>query len=201
MLLGAISKLEAAMRDNGLAIRESECHSALASLRDAIDETRCDLARMPGIDETLPEHGIRDFDFESIPASGAEDLRRMRDAAANIQGAAQALYSAGVFQGVAQQIIENAETIQHSCVSQEATLLRASRMAALICEIEAELINACEDQCVHLDIAAERGDRNRQSPHVLEPISVPNDVVEELSSALAECFEDGGRSGIPPRLR
>ncbi len=196
MLLSAIAKLENAMRDNGLALRETGSRSVLATLRGAIDEARCDLERMPQPDaEDTYTESLRRFDFENIPASGTDNLRVIRDAALSIRNAAHALHSAGVFHGVAQQIGENAETVERSCLAQETTLLRASRMAALICELEAELISAFEDE----GIESYGDEALYEEPSAFcrqeKGKYIPDDVVEELSLALAECYDDGEFSG------
>lgn len=196
MLLSAIAKLEAAMRDNGVALREAESRSVMATLRDTIDEARCDLAHMPQPEnENIYSDALRHFDFDNIPASGSEHLRMIRDAALGIKSAAHALHSAGVFHGVAEQIAENAETIEHSCLAQETTLLRASRMAALICELESELISAFEDGGMepYGDEALYEGPsayRRQEDGH-----DIPDDVVEELSLALAECYDESEFNG------
>lgn len=200
MLLSAIAKLENAMRDNGVAMREAGSRSALATLRDAIDEARCDLARMPqpGVEDAYVA-SLRRFDFENIPASGTEDLRKIRDAAIGIKSAAEALQAAGVFHGVAQQMAENAETIERSCLAQETILLRASRMAALICELEAELISAIEDGGTESygDDALYEGPSDFGKPGNGQDI--PDNVVEELSLALAECYDEAEFSGSSNR--
>lgn len=200
MLLSAIAKLEGAMRDNGVALREAQSHSMLTTLRDTIDEARFDLARMPQPEgEDIYSEAMQRFDFDNIPASGSDHLRMMRDAALSIKSAANALHSAGVFHGVAQQVAENAETIERSCLAQETTLLRASRMAALICELEAELISAFEDggmepygdDMLYEGASAFHGQENAND--------IPDDVVEELSLALAECYDDGSFNGSTNR--
>jgi hypothetical protein len=195
MLLSAIAKLENAMRDNGVVMRETGKYSVLATLRDAIDEARCDIAHMPMPEERgAHTESLRRFDFENIPASGTEDLRTMRDAALSIRSAAHVLHSAGVFHGVAQQIADNAQTIERSCLAHETTLLRASRMAALICELEAELITAAEDDSVE-PFYDGPPDPCRQD----NGKNIPDDVVEELSLALAECYDGGEFNGSAKR--
>ena len=195
MLLSAIAKLENAMRDNGVVMRETGKYSVLATLRDAIDEARCDIAHMPMPEEHCAHtESLRRFDFENIPASGTENLRTMRDAALSIRSAAHVLHSAGVFHGVAQQIADNAQTIERSCLAHETTLLRASRMAALICELEAELITAAEDDSVE-PFYDGLSDPCRQD----NGKNIPDDVVEELSLALAECYDGGEFNGSAKR--
>ena len=200
MLLSAIAKLENAMRDNGVVMRETGKYSVLATLRDAIDEARYDIAHMPAPEERgAHTESLRRFDFENIPASGTEDLRTMRDAALSIRSAAHVLHSAGVFHGIAQQIADNAQTIERSCLAHETTLLRASRMAALICELEAELITAAEDDSVE----PYGGESFYEGPP--EPCrqdngkNIRDDVVEELSLALAECYDGGEFNGSAKR--
>lgn len=195
MLLNAIAKLEDAMRENGVVLRDKGKGSVIATLRDAINEARQDMAHMPKSDEgDLYSQPPRQVDFENVPASGAEHLRIIRDAAEGVRSGAQALHSAGVFHGVAQQIAENAQTIERSCVAQEATLLHASRMGALICELEAELISAGEDDGEE-SIYGKRSLLNRQGVST----DIPDDVVEELSRALAECYEEGEFGGSTGR--
>jgi hypothetical protein len=183
------------MRDNGVVMRETGKYSVLATLRDAIDEARCDIAHMPMSEERgAHTESLRRFDFENIPASGTENLRTMRDAALSIRSAAHVLHSAGVFHGVAQQIADNAQTIERSCLAHETTLLRASRMAALICELEAELITAAEDDSVE-PFYDGPSDPCRQD----NGKNIPDDVVEELSLALAECYDGGEFNGSAKR--
>lgn len=202
MLLSAIAKLESAMRDNGHAINETGNHTILATLRDAIDEARCDLAHMPQVEEaeglafTQP---VKHFDFENIPSSGIEDLRVIRDASSSIHSAAYALHSAGVFQGVAQQIAESADMIEHACLAQENTLMRASRMAALLCEIEAELISASEDEGIQPDRDSLSFEPDDRLLDIARDRGALDNVVEELSAALSECYDDGGFNGTKSR--
>lgn len=200
MLLNAIARLENAMRDNGVVVHKAEQSSVLATLRDAIDEARCDIAHMPMPEESgAHAESLRRFDFENIPASGTENLRTMRDAALSIRSAAHVLHSAGVFHGIAQQIAENAQTIERSCLAHETTLLRASRMAALICELEAELITAAEDDSVEHYGEASLHETAREQCRQDNSKNIPDDVVEELSLALAECYDGGEFNGSANR--
>lgn len=197
MLMAAIAKLESAMRDNGLQMQDTASRSLLPVLRDAIDEARCDMARMPQVESSNLEKPMDALDFESIPASGAAELRVIRDAASSIHSAAYALHAAGIFQGVAEQIAEGAQLIEDSCAAQEAVLLRASRMASLVCELESELISACEDHGIRQDafVSPTQNAWLSSSTEHAGDNTIPDEVVEELSVALAECYANDGFDG------
>lgn len=191
MLLNAIGKLEAAMRDNGQILQATPAFDTLMTLRNAFDQARGDMAYLPRIDHVATELPLRRFNFESIPTAIAEETLTIRDAAASIQSAAYALQAAGVFQGVAQQIAERADTIEHACANQETLLARTGRMASLLSEIESELmgtfdddqgyISYCDnDECEIRDFTSGNGDGR----------CISDELVEEISAALFEISDE-----------
>ena len=198
MLLGAIAKLESAIRDNGQAVESVRAFDTLMSLREAISQTREDMAYLPSARGDTAQLPLKRFDFAHIPAALAEETKAIRDAAASIQSAAYALQAAGVFQGVASQIIGRAEIVERSCAGQEAVLNRAKRMASLLSEIESELMSVFDDDQSHApygdDHQAEISDiLSRRRRHI------PEELVEEISAALGESPREGALDG-PPKM-
>jgi hypothetical protein len=196
MLIDAISRLESAMRDNGHIIDDSRVGETLTTIYEAIVQARSDIAHLPGVDQDATPLPSRRFAFESIPTTLAEETQAICSAASSIHSAAYALQAAGVFQGVARQIIEQAEAIERACSVQEAALNRAARIATLVSEIESELMTIFEDQdetarpahtgqVSSFHEAQERYRRRR----------IPEEVVEEISAALAEDGDEHGLGG------
>ncbi len=191
MLLNAIGKLEAAMRDNGQLLENTPAFDTLMTLHDAVDQARGDMAQLPRMDQGAAELPLRRFNFESVPAAITEETRSIRDAAASIQSAAYALQAAGVFQGVANQISERAGVIEEACTNQETLLARAERMASLLSEIESELMNAFDED---YSFSAPDGDdacsaRNHADSDDAERC-ISDELVEEISAALFEISEE-----------
>ncbi|MGF1621048.1 MAG: hypothetical protein ACFCUR_10585 [Rhodomicrobiaceae bacterium] len=186
MLLSAISKLETAMRDNGQIVEDSGAFETLLTLRQAFDEARDDMAQLPRAVQETAELPLQRFDFRATPSGIAEEVQAIRDAAASIHSAAYALQAAGVFQGVARQIAERADAIEHACAKQDAAVARAKRMAALLSEIEAELISSFDDSSFAYEFYNAQDDVRRLPYRMADERTIPNLVVEEISAALAE---------------
>lgn len=190
MLLAAISKLETAMRDNGQIVEESGAFETLLTLRQSFDEARDDMAHLPRTGQETPELPLQRFDFQATPSAMAEDVQAIREAAASIHSAAYALQAAGVFQGVARQIAERADAIEHACAKQDAAIARAKRMAALLSEIESELMSSFDDDYSFACKFYNEQDDVRHLPYrMADERAIPNLVVEEISAALAEHTE------------
>jgi hypothetical protein len=192
MLLGAIAKLESAMRENGQVLEETETDETLATLREALNQARGDMAHLPSADQDTVELPVRRFNFETVPAALRDQVKTIRDAAEGIHSAAYALQAAGVFQGVARQIAERADAIEHACTAQEAMLARAARMASLLSEIESELMSAFEEE---RDVMFQFGDGGCEihgfKRAFLKDRAIPDDVVEEISAALSDPPDEG----------
>ena len=186
MLLSAIAKLESAIRDNGQIVEDASAFDTLMSMREAIGQTRQDIAYLPGVSGETAQLPLKRFDFESIPTAVAEETKAIRDAAASIQSAAYALQAAGVFQGVASQIIGRAEIVERACAAQEAALNRAKRMAELLSEIESELMSIFDDD--HDDAPHSEDYEAKVSDFLKhrDGRQIPEELVEEISAALGE---------------
>jgi hypothetical protein len=187
MLLDAIAKLESAMRDSGHAIEALTPMDAIAALKEAIGQARCDIAEMAPYDSMTAHMPLQRFSFESIPGAVTDETRAIRDAAANIQSAAYAMQAAGVFQGVARQMAERAEEIERACSAQEAALNRVSRMAALVSEIESELMALFDEDVQDEQPPSESsvGEiRQFFTARDKKDRAIPEGVMEELSAAL-----------------
>lgn len=191
MLMDAIAKLESAMRDSGHVVEALSPLDAIAALKEAIGQARCDIAQMAPYDSQTVHLPLRRFSFESIPAAVADETRAIRDAAANIQSAAYAMQAAGVFQGVARQMAERAEDIERACSAQDAVLNRAARMAALVSEIEAELMSVFDEEQDEPpfgegpvgEIRQFFGSRGKDR-------AIPDGVMEELSAVFGDAEQD-----------
>ena len=191
MLLDAIAKLESAMRDSGHVVEALNPLDAMATLREAIAQARGDIAEMPTYGDETVKLPLRRFSFESIPAAVADQTQVMRDAAANIQSAAYAMQAAGVFQGVARQMAERAQEIEHACLAQDAALNQAGRMASLLSEIEAELMALFDEEQEEPpfgegpvgEIRQFFGSRDQDR-------AIPDGVMEELSAVLDDNQRD-----------
>lgn len=191
MLLEAIAKLESAMRDSGHAVEAHNPLDAIAALKEAIGQARADMAQMTPPESQTVQLPLRRFSFESIPAAVADETQAIRDAAANIQSAAYAMQAAGVFHGVARQMAERAEDIERACAAQDAALNRASRMASLISEIEAELMVLFDEE--HDEPVFGEGPlgeiRQFFGSHDNDR-AIPDGVMQELSAVLGDKQRD-----------
>ena len=191
MLLDAIAKLESAMRDNGHVVEALNPVDAMVSLREAIGQARGDIADMPALGGETAQLPLRRFSFESIPAAVADQTQAIRDAAANIQSAAYAMQAAGVFQGVARQMVERAQEIEHACSAQDAAINRAGRMASLLSEIEAELMALFDEEQDEPPFGEGPIGEIRQffGPRDKDR-AIPDVVMEELSAVLGDQQRD-----------
>jgi len=196
MLLGAISKLESAMRDGGKLVKDTAAIGTIATLREAMNQARSDMAHLPMADRAVTELPLTRFDFEHVPAALAEEVQRIHDAAESIHSTAYAMQAAGIFQDVAEQISESADAIERSCTAHETILARAARMASLLSEIEAELMSAFEDETdamfqfgngggqIHGFTGTYRHDR-----------TISDELVEEISVALSDYADEDNYRG------
>lgn len=177
MLLDAIAKLELAMRDNGHVAENLAPMETVAQLRDTIMTARHDIAatrRREGSPEWLP---LPQFSFDSLPEAMHDETRAIRAAAANLKSAAQALRTAGVFQGVAQQISDRVCDIREACEAQEMVMQGTRRMAQLVAELEAEVLATLDGQG---EVDADAIDDEDG------PLLIRAEVLTELSAALEE---------------
>jgi hypothetical protein len=188
MLLSAIGKLENAMRENGQIVREHSGTSfdTLMTLRNALDQARDDMAQLARIKDPVAEMPLPRFSFEAAPSMMADTMEDVREAAASINSAAYALQAAGVFHAVARQISDRATQIEHACTTQDALLARIHRMAALIGEIEAEILSAFDDGPDCVDRLPHETAALWHFPHAKDDRRIPSEVVEEISAALSE---------------
>jgi hypothetical protein len=168
-------------------------------LRGAITQAREDIAqnrKRSGSPTWLP---VPRFTFESLPSEITDETRAIRAAAANLQTAVTALRSAGLFHGVAQQIGERVEDIISACDAQDVAVNSMDRMAALVSELEAEIMGALDGDNAEAFVSeaystpceTSQFPASARSQQTLEPnFTIPDEVVIELSEALAECFDD-----------
>lgn len=184
LLLDAIARLEAAMRDSGHMVDALQPAEALAKIADMLAEARGDIARMvatDGVTVTLP---VPRFSFGSIPRAARAGTHAIREAAAEIEQAAKALRDAGVFQGVARQITEKTDEVMRACVVQEQAIGQMQRVAMLISDIEAEILAVMDGR------GADASSEIRAQLHRLHEraggVTIPEDVVAELEQALSE---------------
>lgn len=190
MLMSAIGKLETAIRESGHVMEELNPLDILATLREAIGQARSDMAHMPGVVGEATPLPLRRFSFESIPAALGEEARKIREAAASVHSAAYALQAAGVFKGVARQISERAEAIEHACTAQETVLNRAERMASLLSEIEAELLSMFDDEQDDAPFGEGFTGEIRDFIRARDQRAIPTGVMEEISIALGEAPDE-----------
>ncbi len=199
MLLDAIGRLESAMRESGHTVDKLIPMETLATLREDILDARQDIARAKRREGSPGWLPLPRFTFDSLPAAIAEETRAVKAAAASLDTAAAALRAAGVFQGVAREIAERADDIRQACEAQDAATRGMSRMATLLTELETEIMGT-------LDGTPQEGDRARHGtaevhllpacePGKLSTISIPPEVMEELTAALSAGLGDG--SGEP----
>lgn len=196
MLLDAIAKLESAMRENGHVAENLASIETLAQMRDSIMVARQDIAaakRREGSPSWLP---LPRFSFESIPDAVYDEMRAIRGAAANLEVAAQALRTAGVFHGVAQQISDRVHDIQDACDVQETAIAGTRRMAQLMSELEAEILGALDERTETGDAEGTEtetcGDMHAiaQVDGRSEILAIRSEVLTELSAALDESLTD-----------
>lgn len=206
MLLDAIGKLERSMRDNGHIANSMAPMETLMELRDTISQAREDIAqnrKRSGSPTWLP---VPRFTFESLPSEITDETRAIRAAAANLQTAVTALRTAGLFHGVAQQIGERVEDIIAACDAQDTAMNSMDRMAALVSELEAEIMGTLDGDhaeasmseaystpCETTQFPASARSRQTSEPN----FTIPDEVVIELSEALAECFDDEDEEPFP----
>jgi chemotaxis regulatin CheY-phosphate phosphatase CheZ len=199
MLLDAIGKLERSMRDSGHIATAMAPMETLMELREVISRAREDIAqnrKRSGSPTWLP---VPRFTFESLPSEITDETRAIRAAAANLQTAVTALRSAGLFHGVAQQIGDRVEDIVSACDAQDAAMNSVDRMAELISELEAEIMGMLDGENADASMSGARSTScetrqfplSAQSQQISEPnFTIPDEVVIELSEALADCFDD-----------
>ncbi len=186
MLLDAITRLEGAMRDNGHVVEALQPAETIGKVADALGEARGDIARMVSSDGDTVTLPVPRFSFGSIPRSTLAATQAIREAAMAIDKAAAALRGAGVFQGVARQITEKSDEILRACGIQEQSIEQMHRLAALISEVEAEILAVVESQ------SAGGEDETQATVHVLPNhdregcVAIPEGVMVELSMALSE---------------
>lgn len=187
VLLDAIARLEAAMRDSGQMVDALAPAEALSKVADALTDARLDITRMVTNEEAAVSVMESRFAFGSIPRSTRAATHAIREAAVEIEKAADALHAAGVFQGVAAQITEKADEIIRACAVQEQSIGQMQRLAMLINDIEAEIVAVTERR--------EEG-AGKESPPKLRCVEghgregprmeIPQAVMDELSLALSE---------------
>jgi hypothetical protein len=183
VLLDAIARLEAAMRDSGRMVDALAPAEALGKIADALTDARVDITRMVANDDAPPT--ASPFAFGSIPRATRAGTHAIREAAVEIEKAANVLQSAGVFQGVAGQITEKTGEIIRACAIQEQSIGQMQRLAMLINDIEVEITTVT---------SSEYGEGERAEPRLrcIEDhgsegrIAIPDEVVAELSLALSE---------------
>ena len=193
MLLDAIARLESAMRDNGHVVENLKPMETLSALREGIGNARHDIARARRRESSPSWLPLPRFTFESIPDAVADETRAIKAAAANLEMAAQALRSAGVFHGVAQQISERVLDIVEACEAQEAATRGTRRMAQLLSELEAEIMGALDGT----ENEADAIETQEAVDSAACGFTIPNEVIAELSAALADTLEDEETSGEP----
>lgn len=189
LLLDAIARLEGAMRENGHIASSFAPSDTIAMIAEAIADARSEMKRMVATDQPTPHLPTARFSFADLSQPVSAAASDIRDAARAIEIAVSALRDAGVFQGVSRQIAGDVQTIVGACAAQERAILQVQRMAALIGEIEAEIMAAmdngapdtAEDADGHSAEIRQLHPQDRQpAPH-----AIPGDVISELSAVLA----------------
>ncbi len=184
VLLDAIARLEAAMRDSGHMVDALAPAEALGKIADALTDARLDITRMVTSEEAPVGPAVSRFGFGSIPRSARAGTQAIREAAVEIEKAANVLQAAGVFQGVAAQITEKTGEIARACAVQEQSIGQMQRLAMLVNDIEAEIAS----------ITAEREGIEGSEPRLRcidgdgpeRRVVIPDEVMAELSQALGE---------------
>jgi hypothetical protein len=185
VLLDAIARLEAAMRDSGRMVDALAPAEALGKIADALTDARVDITRMVANDDAPTPPTASPFAFGSIPRATRAATHAIREAAVEIEKAANVLQSAGVFQGVAGQITEKTGEIIRACAIQEQSIGQMQRLAMLINDIEVEITTVTSSQCGE-------GERSEPRLRCIEDhggegrIAIPDEVMAELSLALSE---------------
>lgn len=185
ILLDAIARLEAAMRDNGHMVDALAPAEALGKIADALTDARLDITRMVSDEEASVSPAVSRFAFGSIPRTARAATLAIRDAAVAIDKAAGALREAGVFQGVAAQISEKTDEINRACAVQEQSIGQMQRFSMLINDIEAEILAVMEDRDEE-EIADTKPRLRCVQGHGEVPMAIPEEVMAELSKALSE---------------
>lgn len=188
VLLDAIARLEDAMRDSGHMVDALAPAEALSKIADALSDARLDITRMvAGDDDDTVGMTPARFAFGSIPRATRAATHAMREAAVEIEKAADVLQTAGVFQGVAAQITGKAEEIIRACAVQEQSIGQMQRLAMLVNDIEAEIVAVMDGRGEHAGenrppqlrcIEGHGGDASR--------MEIPQAVMDELSQALSD---------------
>jgi hypothetical protein len=168
VLLDAIARLEAAMRDGGHMVDALAPAETLGKVVEAVSDARLDITRMVSSEEAPIRLPTPHFAFGSIPRATRAATHAIREAAVAIDKAANALREAGVFQGVAKQISVKTEEIIRACAVQEQSIGQMQRVAMLISDIEGEILAVMD---------ARPAEPSRR---------IQEEVVEELSLALSE---------------
>jgi hypothetical protein len=184
VLLDAIARLEGAMRDNGQMVDALAPAEALAKIAEMLTDAREDIARMVTTEDATVALPVKRFSFGSIPRVARAATHAMRDAATEIDKAADALRNAGVFQGVASAISEKAEEIIRACAVQEQSIGQMQRVAMLIADIEAEMMAVMESREADEPLG-EKAELHQLHEHAQASRRIPELVMAELSQALS----------------
>jgi len=185
VLLDAIARLEAAMRDSGHMVDALAPAEALAKIAETLADAREDIARMVSDDAATVTLPVKRFSFGSIPRSARAATHAMRDAAVEIDKAAGALRDAGVFHGVAKSISEKAEEIIRACAVQEQSIGQMQRVSMLIADVEAEIISVMESRQEDAP-EAPSAELHRIHERSDAACRIPELVMAELSEALSQ---------------
>jgi hypothetical protein len=187
VLLDAIARLEAAMRDSGHMVDALAPAEALAKIAETLADAREDIARMVSDDAATVTLPVKRFSFGSIPRSARAATHAMRDAAVEIDKAAGALRDAGVFHGVAKSISEKAEEIIRACAVQEQSIGQMQRVSMLIADVEAEIISVMESR-QEADVTGTPPSAELHRIHERSEAAcrIPELVMAELSEALSQ---------------
>ena len=190
MLLEAIMRLENAMRENGHIVSSLGPADAIAMVAEAIADARCDIRRMAPTDNPVSDLPTPRYSFAELPEPISAATSDIREAARTIEGAASTLRGAGVFQGVSRQIARNVQTIVGACARQERAVLQMQRIAALVSEIEAEILAATDHSTPDAVDEDDAPSAQICQLHPQEKLPVPSgicgDIINELSAALAK---------------
>jgi hypothetical protein len=186
VLLDAIARLEAAVRDSGHVVDTLAPAEALSKIADALTDARVDITRMVAGEDAPMTPAMSRFAFGSIPRSTRAGTQTIREAATLIERAATTLNSAGVFHGVAVQILEKTAEIMRACSLQEQSIGQMQRIAMLINDVESEIatVTGRRESQSHAPAAPKLrciAGSDRQAP-----VEIPEDVMEELSLALLQ---------------